>query len=60
MVGWDIEGMYMGIRLSITKNDRGSPTFSTTHPRAPPDYFRSASSISQSKYCLKACNFRII
>ena len=38
-----------------------SPTFhfSTTRPQALVDHFRSANFISQSKYCLKACNFRI-
>ncbi len=73
MVRWDIEG-YIGIQLNFRKNDRGvlpdknrsvlktSPTFpfSTTRLQAPPHYFRSANSISQSKYCVKACNFRII
>ncbi len=52
MVRWDIEG-YIGIQLNFRKNDRG--VF-----QAPPHYFRSANSISQSKYCVKACNFRII
>ena len=45
MIGRDIDG-YMGIH--------------TYRSQAPPDNFRSANSISQSKYCVKTSNFRIL
>ena len=47
----------------VQKYDARRPVYikanASTRPQGPVDHFHSTNFISQSKYCLKECNFRI-